>query len=51
LFLVIAGARYALSKGEPEGIQKAKNEIKYSLIGLVIAATAALVVNFVVDKL
>jgi len=51
LFMVIAGARYAMSKGEPDNIQKAKNEIKYSAIGLVIVALAAAIVNFVLDKL
>jgi len=51
LFVVIGGARYALSKGEPENIQKAKNEIKYALIGLVIVASAAAIVNFVTGKL
>jgi hypothetical protein len=51
LFLVIAGARYTLARGNPEAIQKAKNQIQYSLIGLVIAASAAAVVNFVVGRL
>lgn len=51
LFIVIGGARYALSKGEPDNIQRAKNEIKYSAIGLVIVALAAAIVNFVLDKL
>ncbi len=51
LFIVIGGARYALSKGEPDNIQQAKNEIKYAAIGLVITALAAVIVNFVLDKL
>lgn len=51
LFMVIAGTRYALSKGEPDNIQKAKNEMKYSAIGLIIAASAAAVVNLVLDRL
>ena len=51
LFMVIAGARYAMSKGEPDNIQKAKNEIKYSAIGLIITALAAATVNFVLGRL
>lgn len=51
LFMVIAGARYTLSKGEPDNVQKAKNEIKYSAIGLIITALAAAVVNFVLNRL
>ena len=51
LFLVIGGTRYALSKGEPDNIQRAKNEIKYAAIGLIITALAAATVNFVLGKL
>jgi hypothetical protein len=51
LFLVIAGTRYILARGNPEAIQKAKNQIQYSLIGLVIAASAASIVGFVTGKL
>ena len=51
LVVVLAGARYVFSKGEPEGIQKAKNELKYALIGMLIVALAATIVNFVIGKL
>src|SRR5580704_8806408 len=47
LVMVIAGARYVFSKGEPDNIQKAKNEIKYALTGVVIAAMGAAMVNYV----
>lgn len=50
-FAVLAGARYALSKGEPENIQKAKNELKYSVIGLIIISLAAAIVNYVIGRL
>jgi Type IV secretion system pilin len=50
LFLVIAGIRYVFSKGEPDAVQKAKNEIKYCLIGLLIAAFGAAAVNIIVGK-
>lgn len=51
LFVVIGGTRYVLSKGEPDKIQLAKNEIKFAAIGLIITALAAAVVNFVTGKL
>lgn len=51
LFMVIGGTRYALSKGEPDNIQKAKNEIKYAAIGLIIAFLAVAIVRFVIGKL
>jgi len=51
LFLVIGGIRYITSGGNAESVKKAKNQISYSLIGLVIAALAATIVNYVIDKL
>ena len=51
LFLIIGGVRYITAGGNAESIQKAKNQITYSLIGLVIAASAATIVNFVLDRL
>ena len=51
LFLVLAGTRYILARGNPEAVSKAKNQIQYSLIGLVIAGMAAAIVNFVIGRL
>jgi len=51
LFLVIAGLRYIFARGNPEAVQKAKNQIQYSLIGLVIAGMAAAIVNYITGKL
>ncbi len=51
LFIVIGGVRYVLSKGEPDNVQRAKNEIKYAVTGLIITALAAAIVNFVLDRL
>lgn len=51
LFIIIAGVRYITAGGDPQKVQTAKNEIKYALIGLVIAGMGAAIVNFVVDRL
>lgn len=51
LFMILGGARYALSKGEPDNVQKAKNEIKYAAIGLIIAGLAVALVNYILDQL
>lgn len=51
LFIIIAGIRYITAGGDPQKIQTAKNEIKYALIGLVIAGMGAAIVNFVIDRL
>ena len=51
LIMVLAGLRYITAGGDPQKIQSAKNEVKYALIGLVIAATAAAAVNYVINRL
>src|SRR5471030_2921267 len=43
LFMVIAGFRYILARGNMEAITKAKSQIQYSLIGLVLAGMAAVI--------
>ena len=51
LFFVIGAARYTLSGGNADSVQKAKNQIQYSLIGLFIASLAAAIVNYVIGTL
>lgn len=48
IFVVVGGVNYMTSQGDPGKLQKAKNTILYALIGLVIAALAFAIVNFVV---
>jgi len=49
LMVVISGLRYILARGSPEKITNAKNNIMYSMIGVIIAALAATIVNFVIN--
>ncbi len=46
IFVVGGGIFYMTSAGEPSQLQKAKNMIKYSLIGLVIVGLAEVIVAF-----
>lgn len=50
LFMVIAGFRYITSSGDPAKVASAKNQIVYTAIGLIIAASAAAIVNFVLGR-
>jgi cytochrome bd-type quinol oxidase subunit 2 len=50
LMIIIAGVRYIFARGNAEATAKAKNMIQYSVMGLVIAALAASIVNIVLDK-
>jgi hypothetical protein len=51
LFLIIGGFQFILAAGHPENIQRAKNTVIYSLVGLAIAALSYLIVGFVIQKL
>jgi hypothetical protein len=50
LFMVIAGFRYAAAQGDPQKVASAKNQILYTAIGLVLAISAAAIVNFVIGS-
>lgn len=49
LFLVIGGVRFATAYGNDEAIEKAKNQIIYSLIGLIIAILAYAIVTIIIN--
>jgi len=50
LMLIIAGFRYTISQGDPGKVSEAKQMIVYTLVGLLVIALAATVVNFVIGK-
>ncbi len=50
IMIIIGGFKYVLSNGDSAGINSAKNTIIYSLIGLVVAALAQIMVQFVLDR-
>ena len=51
LTIVISGFNYIFSQGDPEKVARAKNTIIYAAIGLVVSASAAVIVKFVLGKL
>lgn len=51
LLIVIAGTRYVFARDNPESITKARNSIVYAAIGLVIVASAAVIVNLIIGRL
>jgi hypothetical protein len=50
LMLVIAGFRYTISQGDPTRIADTKRMMIYTVVGLLVIALAATVVNFVLGK-
>lgn len=51
LMMVIGGLRYTIAGGDTNKIAEARRMIVYSLVGLVVIALAAIIVNFVIGKL
>lgn len=49
IMIIIGGIRYATSNGEASSVKSAKDTILYSVIGLIVAAMAFAIVNFVVN--
>jgi hypothetical protein len=49
--IVIGGIQYMTSAGDAGKVKKAKDTILYAVIGLVVCALAATIVNFVVSSI
>lgn len=49
IMLIIGGFRYIVSAGNAEQAKNARSTILYAIIGLVIVATAQLIVHFVIN--
>jgi len=50
LMLVIAGLRYTIAQGDATKVADARRMITYTVVGLVVIAMAATIVNFVLNK-
>jgi hypothetical protein len=51
IMIIYSGILYVISAGSSEKIKKAKDTIKYSIVGLVISILAYAIVNFVIGSL
>ncbi len=50
LFIIIGGAKYVMSMGNPEATKSAKDTILYAVIGLVVVLSAFVVTEFIIDS-
>jgi hypothetical protein len=50
LMLVIAGFRYVLSQGEPQKTAEIRRQMIYITVGLVLAASADIIVSFILNR-
>lgn len=51
IMVIYGGITYMTSQGSPEDTTKGRNTIIYSLVGLIISVSAALIVTFIAKKL
>lgn len=51
IMIIYSGIQYVISVGDSGKIQKAKNTLIYSIVGLVVAMFAYAIVDFVLDNL
>lgn len=45
IFLILGGIRWITSGGDPKGVEAARKQITYAIIGLIIVFLAFLIVN------
>lgn len=50
IMIIIGGINYSTSMGDPDATTKAKNTIIYSLVGLIVAITAAIIITFIASS-
>ena len=51
LIIIVAGIRFTTSQGDAHTVNSARNQIIYSIVGIIIAALAQVIVLFVLKKL
>lgn len=51
IMLIVGGIMYVVSAGDSKRVESAKNTILYAIIGIVVAAAAGFIVNFVLAKI
>lgn len=51
IMVIIGGLKLVLSNGDSNNVNSARNTIIYALVGIVIAVSGQLIVNFVLSKL
>ena len=48
IFVIIGGVRYITAQGDEDAVAAAKNTVIYAVIGIVVIAFSAVVVNFII---
>ena len=51
LFIVVGGFKLTMSEGDPQKIAKARGTVIYSVVGLIVALLAEVIVTYVLDTI
>lgn len=51
IMIIVGGLRYVTSGGDSSSVTSAKNTVLYAIVGLIVAAMAYAIVNFVLTNL
>lgn len=50
LIMTIGGFKFITSKGDPQGVAKARKAITYALVGMAVSLSAVTIINFVLGR-
>lgn len=51
IFVIIGGVRYITAQGDEDAVALAKNTIIYAVIGVIVIALSAVIVNFIIKAI
>lgn len=51
IFVIIGGVRYITGQGDEDAVLAAKNTVIYSIIGIIVIALSAVIVNFIIGAI
>lgn len=51
IFVIIGGVRYVTSQGDEDASVAAKDTVLYAVVGIIVIALSAVLVNFIIDAI
>jgi hypothetical protein len=51
VFVIIGGVRYVTAQGDEDAVEAAKNTVIYAVIGVIVIALSAVIINFVITAI
>ena len=51
IFVIIGGVRYITAQGDEDAVAAAKNTVIYAVIGVIVIALSAVIINFIITAI